>query len=326
MADKLVVRMALDRYDRHFPFFDGTATSSRLELHTLQVGQITPLRDGVERHGRMFRGHEFDIAEVSLSTYLIAVDKGMPFTAVPIFPRRLFSQSQMWVRSDSEIVHPQQLSGKKVLVNSFQTTLSLLAKGDLKFEYGVAWQGIRWFTIAREELPVGLKADVNIEPLPEGTDAGQSLARGEVDAVILPHPPHSITSGMVPARRLFPDTREEERRYFRKNGFFPIMHILAIRAELAAHNSWLPQELMETWRRSSEIAASYYEDPNWSMMLWARHEFEQERAELTVDPWPIGLRANRRNLERMIEYSFDQGLISRRIAPAELIFETVRDT
>jgi 4,5-dihydroxyphthalate decarboxylase len=274
MAKKLVVSMALDRYDRHFPFFDGTATSSRLEFKALQVGQVGPLRDGTERHGRMLHDREFDVAEVSLSAYLIAVEKKAPFTAVPVFPRRLFSQSQMWVHRDSEIVHPRQLPGKKVLVNSFQTTLSLLAKGDLKFEYEVPWEEITWLTIAREEIPVGFKQGVRIEHLPEGTDAGQSLARGEVAAVFLPHPPRSITSGAVPARRLFPDTREEERRYFGKNGFFPIMHILAIRAELAASNPWLPQELMETWQRASEIAASYYEDPNWSMMPWARHEFE----------------------------------------------------
>jgi len=325
-GDKLALTMALDRYDRHFPFFDGTATSPRLEFRTFQVGMVTPLRDGVRRHGRMLHDHEFDVAEVSLSSYLIAIDKGLPFTAVPVFPRRLFSQSQMWVRSDSEIVHPRQLAGKKVLLNSLQTTLSLLARGDLKFEYEVPLESISWFTIGRDEIPVRLKDGVSIEHLPEGRDPGQCLARGEVDAIFLPHQPRSITSGTVPARRLFPDVREEERRYFEKNRFFPIMHILAIRKDLAVSNSWLPRELMETWRRAADIARSYYEDPNWSIMPWARHEFEQEREALSGELWPIGLAGNRHNLERMIEYSFDQGFIRRKLTPEELIFDEVHDT
>src|SRR5512140_1200513 len=112
MAEKLKLTIALERYDRHFPFYDRTV----------------PLRDGTDRHARMLKG-DFDIAEFSMSSYLMAKGRDLPIAGIPVFPRRLFSQSQMWVHPDSNFWHPKDLIGKKVALSSFQTTLSLLAKG-----------------------------------------------------------------------------------------------------------------------------------------------------------------------------------------------------
>lgn len=324
--DKLQITIALERYDRHFPFFDGSLRSERLAINALQVGQGGNLRDGSGRHRRMLRDSEFDCAEVSLSSYLVAVDKGLPFTAVPIFPRRLFSQSQTWVREDSPLEHPSQLAGRRVLISAFQTTLSLLGKGDLKFEYQTPWEEVTWMSTSPEELQVPLGPKVKLHRMPPDTDAGLALSRGDVDAVMLPRPPASITSGVNPLRRLFRDTMAEERRYFHKYGYFPIMHVIALRSDVVERAPWLPGELMEVWRRSDEIAQSYYTDPNWSRMAWGRHLFERERTELGNRLWPIGLQANRANLERMIDYSFDQGLITRRLTAGELFFPAVRDS
>ena len=131
----LNITIALDRYDRHFPFFDGTVKApAGLRYQALQVGQGDVLRDGTDRHGEMIHNQRYDVAEFSMSTFLMAVERGVPLIGVPIFPRRLFSQSCMFVRADSDIEKPADLVGKRVGLSSFQTTLSLLAKGDLKFE------------------------------------------------------------------------------------------------------------------------------------------------------------------------------------------------
>ncbi|MBI2211007.1 MAG: 4,5-dihydroxyphthalate decarboxylase, partial [Deltaproteobacteria bacterium] len=97
MMAKPKLTMALSHYDRHIPFFDGTVTADGVELTVLEVGQSSPLRHGVDRHERMLQKGEFDICELSLSSYLMAKSRRMPFTAIPVFPRRLFSLSQMWV-------------------------------------------------------------------------------------------------------------------------------------------------------------------------------------------------------------------------------------
>src|SRR3989337_3536280 len=117
---KLKLTSARSHYDRHIPFFDGTVVAEDVELTVLEVGQSYPLRHGLDRHERMLQKGEFDICELSLSSYLMAKSRGMPFTAIPVFPRRLFSLSQMWVNTDAGIQEPQDLIGKKVGLHHFQ--------------------------------------------------------------------------------------------------------------------------------------------------------------------------------------------------------------
>ena len=317
----LNLSIALERYDRHMPFFDGTVRPpAGVRLEVFQVGQSGPLRDGGDRHRRMLYGNEFDIAEFSMSSYLMAIDRGLPITGVPVFPRRLFSASAMFVRADSGISEPGHLLGKRVALSSFQTTLSLLAKGDLKFEYGVPWEDIHWHVSTDEKVAFTPKPGVRITRLPKDADLGELLEKREIDCMFMPHPPHSVMSGRVRTRRLFVDTQGEELRYFRKVGYFPIMHILALRKELAEAEPWIGKALMEMYAQSLEIAESYYEDPNWSRLAWGRHYYERER-ETLGDAWRNGFAVNRRNLERFIEYSHDQGLISELYAPERLFME-----
>ena len=324
---RLKLKIALERYDRHFPFFDQTVVAPEgVELDVYQVGQSVTLRDGTHRHKRMLDHQEFDIGEFSMSSYLMARERGMDITGVPIFPRRLFSASQMFVHPDSGIEHPRDLIGKKVAISSFQTTLSLLAKGDLKFEYGVPWEEVKWFVTSEEKVAFEKKRGVSIEPLGKQEDLGELLERGDLDALFFPHPPLSVLSGKRNARRLFRDTRAEELRYLKKNGYFPIMHILAMDSELVAREPWLPKAIMKCYAQAKEIAESYFEDPGWSQLAWGRHYFEEERKLVGADLWPIGLQANRANLERFIEYSHDQNLLGKRISVESLFPKEVLDT
>lgn len=318
---------ALDRYDRHFPFFDGTVKPPPgVMFKALQVGQTVELRDGQSRHERMLHDGEFDLCEFSMSSYLMAIDRKLEITGIPIFPRRLFSAGLFYVHESSPIRIPSDLIGRRVALNSFQTTLSLLAKGDLKFEYGVPWESITWLIVAKEKVSFDAKPGVTIRSLPPGSDLGLLLDAGEIDAVITPHPPRSIVSGLVKARRLFPDSEAEELRYFRKHGYFPIMHIIAIRKDLAEREPWLGTAVMDMFADARRISAEYYEDPNWSSMLWGRRQFEREQELLGTDPWPMGVAANRTNLERMILYSQDQGLIRGDFAVDDLFASSVRAT
>ena len=320
MTDTLKISIALDRYDRHFPFFDGTVKPpAGLELDVKQVGQSVALRDGIDRHGRMIHHNEFDVCEFSMSSYLMAKARQMPITAIPVFPRRLFSQSQMWVHPDSNLWHPRDLLGKKVALSSFQTTLSLLAKGDLKFHYGVPWEQIHWLLTTREKVGFTTKPGVRLDFIGNSGDLGVMLENREIDAFFLPHPPHSVMSGQTRARRLFADCKAEELDYFRHHGDFPIMHIIAVRAALLEQHPWLANVLMDLFSQAKTLARSYFEDPNWSQLLWGRHYFESERELLASDPWRDGFSQNRANIERFIRYSQDQGLIDS-VYPAETLF------
>lgn len=319
LLPKFPLTFALDRYDRHFPFFDETVRPpSKVDLRVLQVGQTVVLRDGEDRHERMIHNEEFDVCEFSFSSYLMAKSRGVPITAVPVFPRRLFSQGLMFVGAGSDIDGPQGLVGKRVALNSFQTTLSVLARGDLKFEYGVPWEKIRWRVVAGEKVAFESAPGVEIEVIDGRPDLGDLLEAGEIDAFIHPHPPKSVTSGRVKVRSVFAAPREEELRYFNKYGYFPIMHVLAIRQNLVESEPWVPGVVKDLYRQAMEISASYYEDPNWSRLAWGRHDFEEEKRLFGRDIWPMGLEENRNNVEQFVRYASDQGLLARPLDVDEL--------
>jgi 4,5-dihydroxyphthalate decarboxylase len=167
----------------------------------------------------MLQKGEFDICELSLSSYLMAKSRGMPFTAIPVFPRRLFSLSQMWVNVDAKIVSPHDLIGKRVGLSTFQTTLSVLAKGDLQSEYDVPWRRIVWIVAKEEAVPFKPQEGVHLELMAAGKKMGAMLEQGEIDALMVPHPPKESLRGSPKIRRLFAEPKQEEVKYFKKTVF-----------------------------------------------------------------------------------------------------------
>lgn len=322
----LPLTLALSHYDRHLPFFDGSVAVEGVDLQVLEVGQSNPLKHGQDRHERMLQKREFDICELSLSSYLIAKSRAMPLTAIPVFPRRLFSLSQMWVNTDAGIHSPEDLVGKKVGLSTFQTTLSVLAKGDLQTEYGVPWRKLDWYIAKDEAVPIKPMEGVNMKLLSPGQRIGALLEKGEIDALMMPHPPKEALRGSGNIRRLFADPKAEEIKYYRKNGYYPIMHVVAFKDEVLARDPWLATNVMAAFDKAKQACIEYYDDPNWSRFVWGRHLFEEERRAFGDDPWPHGVKKNRANLERFIGYSLDQGLMEKKLAVEELFAKNALDS
>ncbi len=318
--------LALSHYDRHIPLFDGSVQAEGIELEVLQVGQSSPLKHGADRHSRMLQNGEFDICELSLSSYLMARSRGLPFTAIPVFPRRLFSQSQMWVNISAGIRSPKDLIGRKVGLSTFQTTLSVLAKGDLQSEYEVPWREIKW-QVANEEI-VSFKPQegVTIERIPQGKRIGTMLKDGEIDALMIPHPTREVVANPDKIQRLFSDAKAAELSYFRKNGFFPIMHVVAFKDEILKQNPFAARSVLDAFEKAKEATDGYYQDPNWSRLAWGRHLFEEEHRLFGTDPWPSGVKRNRDNLERFMGYSIDQGLMEKKLSVEELFTDSTINT
>ena len=320
--------IALERYDRHVPFFMGMVKPPEgISLRALEVGMAPPRRDGIDRHRRFWSGQEFDICEMSVSSYLTAKGKGAPYTAVPVFPRRLFSQNHMFVSRAAGIEKPADLIGKKVCCRSFQTTMSVLAKGDLAFEYRVPWREMVWHTMSPELVPFRGQKDAKLTMIDEPS-APDRLIAGELAMMIHPHPPPKLLAAMREGsvRRLFRDTRAECARYFRKYGDYPIMHLLVFRKALAEAHPHLPRALMAMWEDARRQAAEFYEDPGYAELAFARNDFEEEQALFDADIWPSGLAANRASVERFMKYLTDQTLIEAPYPVEELFHESVLDT
>jgi 4,5-dihydroxyphthalate decarboxylase len=297
-----------------------------VDLEVLQVGQSHPLKHGQDRHERMLQQSEFDICELSLSSYLIARSRGMPFTAIPVFPRRLFSLSQMWVNVHAGINSPKDLVGRKVGLSTFQTTLSVLAKGDLQAEYGVPWREIEWYISKDEAVPIKPMEGVKMQLLKPNQKMGAMLEKGEIDGLMVPHPPKEALRGGGNIRRLFADSKAEEARYFQINGYYPIMHLVAFKDDVLRKNPGLANSVKDAFDGAKEACMEYYDDPNWSRFVWGRHLFEEEREIFGEDPWPHGISANRANLERFIGYSLDQGLLEKKLTVEELFAPSTLDS
>ena len=321
--------IALNRYDRHVPFFNGTVSPpDGITLKPLEVGESLPFRDGGDRHVRILNDLEFDIGEMSLSTFIMAVarDPDLPIVGIPSFPRRFFSAGQIYVNPDAGITKPQDLSRKKVGIHAFQVTLSVLAKGDLKLQYGVNWEDIDWYCMRDEVVPIDLGKDVSIQVIGADKDIGVMLMEGEIDALISPQPRKSMLAAPDRYRRLFDDPRAEEVRYFKEFGFWPIMHIMTMKRELADSRPDLASAILEMCDAAKALAFSYYDDSNYSVLAWSRNALEEQRNLLGADPWTSGLKANRKNLEQFIGYSHDQRLIDEPFPAEGLFHQSVLDT
>ena len=319
----LPLSIALEHYDRHVPWVEGTVRPNGIEPRVLIVGQDSL---GGRRHERMLLHREFDVCELSLGSYVMAKARGAALTAIPVFPRRLFSQSQMYVNTQSGIREPKDIIGKRVALRSFQTTLSVLAKGDLGSEYGVPLDAVTWVTTASEPVPFDPPPGVTVERMDARRNLGDALVEGEVSAYFSPRPPLPYLQGAAEVGRLFDDPRAEEARYYQRNGFYPIMHVVAMKSEVAEQHPWAPVSLLDGFEQAKRQWAHYMDDPNWSRLTWGLHYLEEERRVLGPDPWPSGVSANRANLERFIRYEVEQGLIPGPLAVEDLFFETTLET
>ena len=128
----------------------------------------------------------------------------------------------MWINVDAGIREPRDLIGKNVGLHSFQNTLATLSKGDLQSEFDVPWRKIRWLLSKKDNIEFEPEKGVMIDQLPENANAGEMLERGELSAMMTPHPPKPVLRGSKKIKRLFADPKAEDLRYYEKNGFFPI--------------------------------------------------------------------------------------------------------
>jgi 4,5-dihydroxyphthalate decarboxylase len=165
-----------------------------------------------------------------------------------------------------------------------------------------------------------------VEQIPAGLGLVEALVQGEVDAIFYSRTPWRDPDPSLPIRRLFADPQAEETRYYAKNGYWPIMHLVVLKKAVAERQPELPMQLMRAFESAHRIADSYIDDPGWSRLAWTKYTREREAAVLGNRLWPLGVAANRANLERFIAYSYDQGIIDRRIVVEELFHTSVHGT
>lgn len=317
---KLRLTLACWDYDRTRALADGRVQAEGIDLNFLPL-------DVEETFFRMLRNREFDVAEMSLSSYCVSLMREDPaFVAIPVFPSRFFRHSCIFVSARSGITRPEDLVGKRFGVPEYQMTAPVWIRGILSDEYGVDPTSVRYFTGGEEEPGRDEKLKLNLPPAfsvtPIGPDQtlAQMLAEGEIDALHTARTPSTFYSRPDQVKRLFPNFVEAEKDYFRRTGIFPIMHVVAIRRPVYEANRWIAQSLFKAFSAAQRVTYDNLAVTSamTSMLPWQVAAVEEARAELGDDWWPYGFAKNRAVLDTFLRYHHEQGLSSRRLRPEEL--------
>jgi 4,5-dihydroxyphthalate decarboxylase len=317
MSNKVNLTLACGDYESIRALKEGTVKPDGIELTVL-----TDMTSDV-RHWRMIRNHEFDVAELSMSNYLMAKFMGLPFAAIPVFLHRRFRHGFIFLNATKNIRKPTDLIGKKVGLRNFQATANLWIRGILEHEYQVPHKSIQWFKQDEEEVEWSPPSGLNIQRVAAEKNVEKMLVEGELDALIHPELIQPILNKDRRVTRLFPGYRELEIDYFKRTGIFPIMHTTAIKQEVVEKYPWVPINLMQAFEESKKVAYKRMENPRIVPLAWFRHFLEEQDEILGADPWVYGLGdSNRKNLETLMQYSQEQGLLGRKMALDELFINT----
>jgi 4,5-dihydroxyphthalate decarboxylase len=307
MPKKLPLTLACGNYEIARPLIDGTVEVDGVELNILTHN------DSATRHWRFLRNQEFDVAEVSGSSYLAARDNDWPFRAIPVFLHRRFRHGFMFINTGKGISKPSDLKGRTIGVKTLMTTAILWMRGILQNEYGVPLNSIEWVAELDDDVQVTLPPDIKVRRLSDNESIETMLADGKLDAVFHSDLIKPFLAKDPRVARLFPDPKAEEVAYFKKTGIFPIMHVMGIRQSVAEQHPWLAVNLFKAFNEAKSLAMKRMQNPRIVPLAWYRDVWEEQEQLLGPDPWEYGLsEKNRKNLETLVGYSHEQGLIKKR--------------
>jgi 4,5-dihydroxyphthalate decarboxylase len=321
-VSKLTLSIAMGDYDRTRALQDGS----------VQIDGVDPvymMMSPEEAFFRAFRGGEFDVCELSLSSYTLKVSQGdCPYVGVPVFMSRAFRHTAIYVRRD-RIRTAADLRGKRVGLPEYQLSANVWARGLLKEEFGIKPSDVTWVrggieTPGRaEKLKVQLPGDVKVEEAPEGETMSSMLDRGELDAFIGPRAPSCF--GRNPqVGWLYADPTAAAKDYYQRTGIFPIMHLLGVRKELVTRHPWLPVALYKAFDAAKNIALERLADPSApkTTLPFLEEQIAAAQQLMGADYWPNGVPANRATLDAFLVHHHDQGLSQRKVSVDELFAPT----
>jgi 4,5-dihydroxyphthalate decarboxylase len=319
-VSKLRITLACSNYDRTHALLDGRVQPDGIDLNYLSL----PVE---ETFFRMLRHRDFDVAEMSLSSYVVSLfTPERPFIAIPVFPSRFFRHSCIYVNAGSGIREPGDLIGKRIGTPEYQMTAPVWIRGILADDYGVPVNSVTYYTGGlenpgrTEKLRLALPPEIRVQPIEPHQTLSSMLAAGDIDALHTARMPSSFRDGSGRVTRLFEDFEHVERDYFRRTGIFPIMHTVVIRRDVLERDPWVAQSLYKAFRAAQRAT---YDDLSETaalkaMLPWLLAHLEETRREMGDDFWPYGFQENRATLATFLRYSYEQGLSKERLEPEQL--------
>lgn len=315
---RLPLTLACWTYDRVTALKTGRAAIEGVDLNMVQL----PIE---ELFYRVFHHHEFDIVEMSLSSYMMARSAGeWAYEAIPVFLSRMFRHSAIFIRTDRGIARPQDLKGRRIGVPEYAQTAAVTARGILQDDYQVSPRDIQWVTGGLEQPGRHEKLPLNIPgvEIRHATEKSLSamLVDGEIDALVSARNPSCFGREPVIAR-LFRDHVALEKDWYKRTGIHPIMHMVGIRTALVHAHPWLPASVMKGFSQARAICLAEIDGTGGAAMAtlpWMTDYVEETRSLMGEDFWPYGYARNQAALTAAARWSCEQGLTPHALDPAAL--------
>jgi 4,5-dihydroxyphthalate decarboxylase len=318
----LPLSIAVGDYDRVRPLVEG-------EVRIDGVDPVFLLLEPEEIFFRAFRHQEFDVCELSLSSFALRTSRGdNPYAGVPVFTSRAFRHTAITVRKD-RIRNPLDLTGKRIGLPEWQLTACVWARALIE-EYGVDLRDIQWVRGGIEQagrvekIDLKLPDGIRLEDAPGDRSLSQMLEDGDLDGIVAPRVPSCQTRSVPNIGWLFDDTRAEAEAWFRKTGVFPIMHLLGVRRALVERQPWLPATLLKAFTRAKDIAVERLADTAAAKatLPFVEDQVAAAKKLMGEDYWPYGLGPNRHVIETFLAHHRRQGLSAGSLKPEDLFHPT----
>ena len=323
----LQLSLAVGDYDRTRAIFDGRAKIEGCDVTTVML-------EPEEAFHRAFKFQEFDVSEISMSSYIMTTARGEAhYIAIPAFVSRLFRHSGIYIRTDRGIRRPEDLKGKTIGLPEYQMTANVWIRGTLQEEYGVKPGDIKWKRGGLEEAgreeraAIKLPSDVDLQSVPNDRTLSDMLAKGEIDGLISARAPSCFLQGAANVERLFPDYPTAEEAYFKKTRIFPIMHAIGIRRSLVEKYPWLAVSVYKAFLKAKAICTHELGQIGHlaTTLPWSVYEYERLCKVMGEDYWSYGAHENKHTLETLARYSHEQGLSVRQLGFEEMFARPTYD-
>ena len=318
--------------ERVEPLMNGTVKAEGIEL-------IPTYSHPAETFWRQLKFGEFEVAEMSMSSFLIAKSQGADMVALPVFPSRRLFQTELSYNMDSGISKPEDLAGKKLGIAEYQQTAALWIRGILEHDFGVSQYKIHWYMERSEEMSHG--AATGFKP-PKGISFNRIAANKSLVSTLLENEldvAHVASPFVLQAntldrssrilgkndwskiRPLFPDRMIEGERFFKKHGFLPVNHTYIIRGDVYRKYPWVAFNLYSGFVKAKAFGRDKLLETIPTALFFGAEYMTKTRQLIGDDPFPYGIKANQTMLDTITSYSHEQGLTPRQMKPEELFAE-----